>query len=108
LTLVGCFVDSRELRLNLNLSRSALHHRPFIRMATVIAPSQQLTPHPLPILPELANERVVCHCLNVTAGDIRSASEAGEVETLRAVMDETRAGTGCTCCHPVIRHLLDE
>jgi len=77
-------------------------------MATVIATTEQLAPLPLPILPELADERVVCHCLSVTAGDIRLASEAGEVETLRAVMDETRAGTGCTCCHPMIRRLLDE
>jgi NAD(P)H-nitrite reductase large subunit len=77
-------------------------------MATVIATTEQLAPHPLPILPELADERVVCHCLHVTAGDIRLAHDAGEVETLRAVMDETRAGTGCTCCHPVIRRLLDE
>ena len=77
-------------------------------MATVATTTERLAPHALPILPELADERVVCHCLNVTAGDIRSAGEMGAVESLRAVMNETRAGTGCTCCHPVIRRLLDE
>ena len=77
-------------------------------MATALAPTIRSTTHQLPVLPELGDDRVVCHCLNVTAGDIRLASEAGDVETLRAVMAETRAGTGCTCCHPVIRRLLDE
>ena len=77
-------------------------------MATVAPTTERLAPHALPILPELADERVVCHCLDVTAGDIRSANEMGAVESLRAVMIETRAGTGCTCCHPVIRRLLDE
>tara|TARA_B100000029_G_scaffold110985_3_gene102938 strand:- start:3927 stop:4160 length:234 start_codon:yes stop_codon:yes gene_type:complete len=62
----------------------------------------------LPVLPELSNERVVCHCLNVTAGDIRMAAELGEVESLREVMSATRAGTGCTCCHPMIRRLINE
>ena len=77
-------------------------------MATVVTTTEHPVAHALPILPELADERVVCHCLNVTAGDIRSAGEMGAVESLRAVMNETRAGTGCTCCHPVIRRLLDE
>ena len=76
-------------------------------MATVAPTTERLAPHALPILPELADERVVCHCLGVTAGDIRSANELGEVESLQAVMAATRAGTGCTCCHPVIRRLLD-
>ena len=62
----------------------------------------------LPILPVLADERVVCHCLSVTAGDIRLAIEVGEIDSLRAVMSETRAGTGCTGCHSVIRRLLEE
>lgn len=77
-------------------------------MATVAATTEGLALPALPILPELADERVVCHCLNVTAGDIRSASEADEIESLQAVMAETRAGTGCTCCQPMIRRLLGE
>ena len=77
-------------------------------MSTVAATSGSLALAPLPILPRLGDEKIVCHCLNVTAGDIRSASEVDELESLRAVMQQTRAGTGCTCCHPVIRRLLDE
>ena len=74
-------------------------------MATV---TQSPTAPNLPILPVLADERVVCHCLSVTAGDIRLAIEVGEIDALRAVMSETRAGTGGTGCHSVIRRLLED
>ena len=74
-------------------------------MATV---PQSPTAPSLPILPVLADERLVGHCLSVTAGDIRLAIEVGEIDSLRAVMSETRAGTGCTGCHSVIRRLLED
>ena len=74
-------------------------------MATV---TQSPTAPNLPILPVLADERVVCHCLSVTAGDIRLAIVVGEIDSLRAVLSETRAGTGCTGCHSVIRRLLED
>jgi len=76
-------------------------------MASVVVPTEDVAVHALPVLPEMGDSQVVCRCLDVTAGDIRSANEMGEVESLQAVMAETRAGTGCTCCHPVIRRLLD-
>lgn len=73
--------------------------------ATII---QSPTPTTLPVLPVLSDERVVCHCLSVTAGDIRLAIDVGEIDSLKAVMSETRAGTGCTGCHSAIRRLLED
>lgn len=89
-------------------SRQLLQKPTHTHMATVAATTESPTLPTLPILPELADERVVCHCLNVTAGDIRLAVEVDEMDSLRAVMSETRAGTGCTSCHSVIRRLLED
>lgn len=51
-------------------------------------------------------DRIVCHCLGITAAEIRTAVAEGRAECLRSVMRETGAGTGCTCCHLAIRALV--
>lgn len=53
-------------------------------------------------------DRVVCHCLHVTEMEVRGAVSTGAVETIKAVMECTGAGTGCTACHERIRDLLCE
>ena len=55
-----------------------------------------------------SGEQVVCHCLRVRACDVREAIAKGQADSLRAVMQETQAGSGCSCCHAVIRQLLAE
>lgn len=57
---------------------------------------------------EHVSEVVVCHCLQVRQSDVEKAIETGEADSLRKVMQETQAGTGCSCCHSAIRQLLEE
>ncbi len=68
-------------------------------MATVVSTAELLA-----VLPP---EKVVCRCLQVCAGDVRRAIAVGEADSLRMVMQKTRAGTGCTCCHAAIQGLLE-
>ena len=51
-------------------------------------------------------DKIVCHCLRVTAGEIQVAAIVHPEPTIRDVMDLTGAGTGCTACHCAIRNLL--
>lgn len=55
---------------------------------------------------EISADRVVCHCLRVTAGQIAAEVDAGSVETVRCVMKKTGAGRGCMACHCTIRQIL--
>jgi bacterioferritin-associated ferredoxin len=55
-----------------------------------------------------AADRIVCHCLHVSEMEIRGSVSTGAVETLKAVMECTGAGAGCTACHQRIRELLHE
>lgn len=52
------------------------------------------------------SDTVVCHCLNVTKSEIESAIVTSDEPSLRAVMNLTCAGTGCTACHRAIRRLM--
>lgn len=54
----------------------------------------------------LAKSGYVCHCLKLTADDIRETVSDLEQPTVRCVMRMTGAGTGCTACHRRIRQLL--
>ena len=60
-------------------------------MATVIQP---------------AADRIVCQCLRVSESDVRAAIQAGDVDSVKRIMDHTGAGTGCTACHAAIKRLL--
>lgn len=48
----------------------------------------------------------VCHCLRITEAEIRETADALSAPTVRCVMKETGAGSGCTACHRRIRDLL--
>lgn len=52
-------------------------------------------------------DEVVCPCLNVTAGDIKTAVENGAT-TLEAVQETTQAGTACGACIDRIEELIGE
>ena len=54
----------------------------------------------------MIGDKVVCHCLGVTESDIRKATATGELDSLRAVMQQTGAGSGCTVCHRAIKAML--
>lgn len=49
----------------------------------------------------------VCHCMGVTAGEIKAAIEAG-AKTVEEIQEATSAGTGCGGCVETIEQLLDE
>ena len=53
-------------------------------------------------------ERLVCHCLQVTEADIRSALARFELRTVKEVRLHTGAGDGCTACHRRLKRFLDE
>lgn len=51
-------------------------------------------------------DRIVCHCLRVTESEICNSIAVGDADTVKRVMDQTQAGSGCTACHRAIRALL--
>lgn len=52
-------------------------------------------------------ERVVCACLSVTDREIQEAIRLHNIQTLRDLIRYTRAGEGCTSCHPALRMILN-
>ncbi len=54
----------------------------------------------------VATDRIVCRCLGIAESEIRCAVMEGTAQCLRSVMESTRAGTGCNCCHRAIKDLL--
>jgi bacterioferritin-associated ferredoxin len=50
--------------------------------------------------------RVVCHCLNVSADEIHTAVHQSAAQSVKDVIRQTGAGSGCTACHCTIRSLL--
>ena len=55
----------------------------------------------------MAMNETVCHCMGVTAGEIKEAVEAGAT-TVEAVQEATSAGTGCGGCVDTIAELIEE
>lgn len=51
--------------------------------------------------------RVVCHCMNVTVGDIKNALDAG-AKNFEDVRNVTRAGTGCGTCEEEVRAIIEK
>lgn len=51
---------------------------------------------------------VLCHCLQITVGEVRQAVASGEVRSLCDIRQQTGAGTGCTACHRRIRQFLEQ
>lgn len=54
------------------------------------------------------NGEIVCHCLRISRDEINSAIDAGEVQSVKCVIRETSAGSGCTACHCTIRRMIAE
>ncbi len=50
-------------------------------------------------------DRIICHCKQVSFGDIRRAMASG-VRTVDEVVEATGAGTGCGKCLPTIEKIL--
>jgi len=52
------------------------------------------------------SDEVVCHCLQIRRSEIKTAADQGKFVTVRCIMQQTDAGTGCTACHAQIRRIL--
>ena len=55
----------------------------------------------------MSDEKVICTCMDVTAGAIKEAFKNG-ARTVKDIQDATGAGTICGACLDEIEHLLDE
>ncbi|MBX9787931.1 MAG: (2Fe-2S)-binding protein [Pirellulales bacterium] len=44
-------------------------------------------------------DRIVCRCLRVYESDVVEAVETSQLDSLREVIRQTGAGSGCTACH---------
>jgi NifU-like protein len=56
----------------------------------------------------LTQAHVVCHCFQVTRETIREVVLQNRLRTIEDVTHYTKAGGGCTTCHPEIRQILSE
>lgn len=54
----------------------------------------------------LDDDFLVCHCTNVTAGEIRDVIRTGTASSLDEVQRCTRAGGGCGKCVPLLTKLV--
>lgn len=52
--------------------------------------------------------KVVCACLGLCEGELRAAVRRHRLFDLVALAERTEAGSGCTCCHPDLRRLIQE
>lgn len=53
-------------------------------------------------------QRLICHCLNVTEGEIREVIDDHDPQSVRGVAQVCGAGAGCMSCHRHIRRMLNE
>ena len=51
-------------------------------------------------------DRVICRCLQVKESQVVDVIAVTGAETVREVICQTGAGSGCTACHCRIRELL--
>ncbi len=61
---------------------------------------------PRPDAATLADEFLLCHCTNVTAGEVREVIQSGEATSFDDVQRCTRAGDGCGKCVPLLGDLV--
>ncbi len=52
--------------------------------------------------------RPLCHCLGVSAEEVRSCITEENLSTVRGVTKTCGAGGGCTSCHRHIKRMLQE
>lgn len=62
--------------------------------------------------PEIAassarSPEVICHCLGIPRETVAETIERGAAQTVKCVIRETGAGSGCTACHCTIRNMLE-
>lgn len=55
----------------------------------------------------MSDEKVICTCMDVTAGAIKEAFKNG-ARTVKDIQDATGAGTICGACLDEIEHLIDD
>lgn len=55
-----------------------------------------------------ADQKIICHCLQVTEQTVLEAIQTREIQTLKDVCRFTQAGDGCTACHPALEKYLRE
>ncbi len=53
-------------------------------------------------------DEIVCHCNEVSYGDIVNAIKEKGLTTVDEVGEATEAGTGCGGCQDTIQEILDE
>ncbi len=53
-------------------------------------------------------EDIVCKCFGITGDEIRKVAELNGLKTVEQVTHYTKAGGGCTTCHPQIQEILGE
>ena len=53
-------------------------------------------------------EDIVCKCFGITGQEIRSVAKMNGLRTVEQVTHYTKAGGGCTTCHPEIQEILRE
>jgi NifU-like protein len=53
-------------------------------------------------------EDIVCKCFGITGEEIRSVAKLNGLKTVEQVTHYTKAGGGCSTCHPEIQEILRE
>ena len=51
-------------------------------------------------------DEIVCFCLKITEKELIKAIQSHKIQSVDDVIKHTKAGDGCTACHPVIKKLL--
>ena len=96
--MVGARIELVQLRLSLNLIVRSNAGDAMSAVSSSIS-------HELPQITPRAGQ-IVCHCLRINRGEINAAIDAGEVQSVKCVIRETSAGSGCTACHCTIRRMI--
>ncbi len=51
-------------------------------------------------------DKIICHCMNVSEHEIVDAIKNKEAQTVQDIMDITGAGTGCGSCIDELENIL--
>ncbi|MGO1317752.1 MAG: (2Fe-2S)-binding protein [Cellulomonadaceae bacterium] len=74
------------------------------KLAAPVAPEPPLPVQEAESLPE---DALVCHCTNVTAGELRHVIHVDGARSLEEVQRRTRAGGSCGKCIPLLTEIVD-
>lgn len=56
----------------------------------------------------IQQDQMICYCLGLRESQVAAAIEAHGCDHLKAVMNCSGAGTGCTACHRRIQGVLNK